>query len=246
MINKWQEDKPSKSPANLLGQNIRDLKTGIRERLGVEHYTYAENDDLQANTGQHKAGECSVAFIGTKEEIMALPLKKGAIAVEKDIYTVFICDGIDWIVTNNIQYKHKTNSIYADKITLTLSPVQTTLWSIEIDKSKLIHLEGKNIVKLEGMAVAQPDTFFDIIYKSGLYLNNTKIEKTQQSYRAHITYHEYLQSYYEEKIYTMEYNFLSMLQPALLEYRIEYYYLYNTPANAKIQFGNYDFHIGII
>lgn len=96
-IEEWIETKPEdRSPLKSLGVVIRGLKTAIRERLGVEHITYSEGDDTKDDTGRHKAGECSVCYIGSRDIFPHIGVPKGAIALDSITMQISIYDGTKW------------------------------------------------------------------------------------------------------------------------------------------------------
>jgi len=80
--------------------NIRDFKTAVGERIGLEHYPFlnALGDMTSASAqGRHKPGYTSAVYIGTTLQIAALSgMTSGCLAFDTDLNVLKIYSGSDW------------------------------------------------------------------------------------------------------------------------------------------------------
>jgi hypothetical protein len=68
----WDEASPTDGDnAYDIDDFLRSLKTAIRERLAVDHYTYADESG-HTDVGRHRAGTHATLYVGTTTEINAL------------------------------------------------------------------------------------------------------------------------------------------------------------------------------
>ena len=177
---------------------------------------------------------------------MALPLKKGAIAVEKDINTLFICDGIDWQISDNVIANHLTNHTYGNYILVGGAPTTMTLWSMNIPKGKILFIDGQSNMHVNIRDYSLPENYhsIEIYYQGSIYINQIKVDKTI-CYRG-IEYHRYdimLDTYFS---FPVDAFFVLIDKPTLIEYKIEQYYITDGYANIQTRCKDYDYQIGII
>lgn len=97
----YDPTSPSGSDRARFGANqFRDLKSGLQERLDLEHYGPAlgNQDPAAADADcRHRPGFVSAVFIGTKAQIDALvPGGVGALAFGTDTKLLYIWDGSSW------------------------------------------------------------------------------------------------------------------------------------------------------
>lgn len=98
----WDETTPAGSEARSLGDDrIRELKNQLSDRLATEHTDIT--DDSGDKELIHKAGQCTVFYVGTTAEIAALTNSFATanlccIAFDTTIGAIKYFNGSDWIV----------------------------------------------------------------------------------------------------------------------------------------------------
>jgi hypothetical protein len=95
--NPWTETEPTDNTSVRDTDNwFRRLSTAIRERLGIEHYTYADETD-QTKVGKHKPGSARAYICTTTTKPTPDADVPGELAYTTDASTLIVNNGGTWV-----------------------------------------------------------------------------------------------------------------------------------------------------
>lgn len=207
----WNELKPAGTDSPSLGDDeIRDFKTAIRERLGVEHKFYA-SEAGRTDVGRHADGFCRAHHL-VPNAVLSDKIMDGAVTTPKitdgailEAKLGFSCVSTEKLKDNAVT----TTKIHPDAlekatVTVELGPITVGTSFREIGKSAVI--TASHYVMTIGECTLVGSTSYDVelsVCRAGsvVAVNKMKsVETTDFRHVAHISWVQVLGGTREENI----------------------------------------------